>query len=139
MSSPSVLDRWVTRGFWIAGGFNVLGMLLFSELFTNTVMAAVDPAVFSRVGQIAVILWGLAYCSVASTYKHVPWLIAVFAVEKLVYSIVWVVWVGTRGHTLPSIASESLLTSVFYAVYGLGDILSCIFFAWVVTHVSRRL
>ncbi len=43
-------------------------------------MAAVDPDVFSRMGQIVVVLWGLAYCPVASTYKHVPWLIAVFAV-----------------------------------------------------------
>jgi len=121
----------ISRGFWLAGAYNVFGMLLFSKFFTNPVLPAVDPVVFSSLGQVAIILWGLAYWSVARTYRHVPLLALVFAIEKLVYAFTWLAWMLAKGHTLPAIAAESPLSAMFFAVYGAGDFVFCLFFAWV--------
>ena len=121
----------IVKGFWAAGAYNVLGMLVFSKLFTNPVLAAVDPAVFSTIGQVAIILWGLAYLSVARSYHHVPLLVLAFAIEKLVYAGIWLAWMIEKGNTIPAIAQDSLLSAMFFAVYGAGDFLFSVFFAWV--------
>src|SRR5689334_6365573 len=96
-------------------------MLVFSKLFTNPVLAAVDPTVFSKTGQIAIVLWGLAYWSAAKTYRQVPMLVMVFACEKLLYSIAWLTWLLAKGDTLAAIAADSPLSALFFAVYGAGD------------------
>lgn len=127
----------VVKGFWLAGAYNVFGMLLFSRFFMNPLLAAVDPAVFSWLGQVAIVLWGLAYWAVASTYHRVPKLIAVFAVEKLVYVLAWLYWLSGKAQTLPAIASESMLTAVFFAVYGAGDLVFGLFFAWTAWQVGK--
>jgi len=121
----------ISRGFWLAGAYNVLGILTFSKLFTNPVLAAVDPVVFSWLGQVAIVLWGFAYWSVAKTYRSVPLLVLVFAIEKLVYAVTWLAWLLAKGNTLPAIAAESPLSAMFFAVYGAGDFAFFLFFAWV--------
>jgi hypothetical protein len=118
----SHLARIVSLCFLLAGAWNVLGMLLFSKFFTNRLLASLDPAVFSWFGQIAVVLWGLAYCSVAKSYPYVPSLLVVFFLEKMIYGARWLAWLVAHGKTLPKIASESFLTATFYAIYGAGDI-----------------
>jgi len=120
----------ITRIFWLAGAYNVFGMLLFSQLFMNPLLASTDPAVFSWLGQVAIVLWGLAYWAVAKTYHHVPLLVAVFALEKLVYVLAWAHWLLEKAQTLPAIASESPLTAMFFSMYGAGDLLFGLFFAW---------
>lgn len=131
MTNEISSNRTVVTGFLLAGAYNILGMLTVSRLFTNELLAAHDPAVFSWLGQIAIVLWGLAYLSVASSYRHVPYLVAVFCVEKLVYTGVWVFWLLESGQALPEIASASPLTAIFFATYGAGDLAFAIFFAWV--------
>lgn len=121
----------IVRGFWLAGAYNVFGILVFSKLFTNPVLAAVDPVVFSWLGQIAIVLWGLAYWSVAKSYRSVPLLVLVFAIEKLVYALTWLAWLHAKGSTLPAIAAESPLSALFFAVYGAGDFAFFLFFSTV--------
>lgn len=121
----------MTVGFLLAAAWNVLGMLAFSKFFTNRLLASLDPAVFSWLGQIAVVLWGLAYWSVAKSYPYVPWLLVVFFVEKMIYGGRWLVWLIAHGKTLPRIASESFLTAVFYAIYGAGDLIFGFLFGWL--------
>ena len=128
----------MATGFVLAGAYNVFGMLVFSKCFTNTMLSTVDPDVFSWLGQVAVVLWGLAYWSVTKSYQYVPYLVWVFAVEKLVYSLTWLHWLFIKGHTLPTLASESWLTATFYSSYGAGDIAFCIFFAWVALSLIKR-
>jgi hypothetical protein len=125
------LEPTITLAFLLAGAWNVGGMLLFSKFFTNRLLASLDPAVFSWLGQIAVVLWGLAYCSVAKSYPYVPWLLVVFFVEKMVYGGRWLVWLIAHGKTLPKIASESFLTATFYAIYGAGDLIFGFLFGWL--------
>ena len=45
-----------TAGFLAAAAVNIVGMLTVSQVFTNPLLADNDPAVFSWLGQIAVIL-----------------------------------------------------------------------------------
>ncbi len=124
-------DRTIARGFILAGAFNVVGMLLVSKFFTNPLLDATDPAVFSWFGQVAIVLWGLAYLAVARTYRHVPYLVIVFSIEKMVYATTWFLWLLREGHSLKSIASESLETAIFFGVYGAGAFAFGIFFGWV--------
>lgn len=126
-----------TRIFWLAGAYNVFGMLLFSQLFMNPLLASTDPAVFSWLGQVAIVLWGLAYWAVAKTYHHVPALVAVFALEKLVYVLAWARWLLEKAQTLPAISAESPLTAVFFSLYGAGDLLFGLFFAWTALQIGK--
>ena len=131
MTYAASTDRLITGGFVMAGAFNVFGMLVVSKLFTNPLLNATDPAVFSWLGQLAVVLWGLAYWAVARSYRHVPYLVLVFCIEKMVYAATWLVWILQSGHSLSSIASESFLTASFFGAYGAGDFAFGLFFGWV--------
>lgn len=123
--------RQANKGFLLAGAYNVFGMLVFTKLFTNPVLSAVDPTVFSWLGQVAIVLWGLAYWSVAKNYRSVPLLVLVFAIEKLIYFIAWLDWMLEKGNTLPSIAAQSPLSALLFATYGAGDLAFGVFFAMV--------
>ncbi len=80
---------------------------------------------------------GLAYWSAAETYRHVPWLVLVFACEKLLYSIAWLAWLLANADTLPAIAAESPLSALLFAVYGAGDFAFFLFFAWAASQAWR--
>lgn len=121
----------VSLGFQAAGLMNLVGALLFSWGFTNAALTVRSPVVFSRFGLVCIILWGLAYLAVARSYHHVPLLVAVFAVEKFVYTGTWLSWMYRFGSELPQLFSESPLAAVFYAIYGPNDLLFGIFFAIV--------
>lgn len=131
MSNEISSNKTIVIGFILAGAYNILGMLTVSKLFTNELLSAHDPAVFSWLGQIAIVLWGLAYLSVASAYRHAPYLVAVFCAEKIVYTGAWILWLLESGQALPEIASISPLTASFFATYGAGDLAFAIFFGWV--------
>lgn len=118
----------ITKGFWLAGAYNIIGVLVFSKLFTNSLLSSLDPIVFSWLGLIAIMLWGLAYCSVAKFYPFVPYLVLVFFLEKMVYTVAWVKWLAKNGGTLPSLFSDSPLTATNFAIYGAGDFVFGLFF-----------
>lgn len=103
-------------------------MLTVSKLFTNPLLADNDPAVYSWLGQIAVVLWGCAYLAVARSYQHVPILLLVFFVEKMVYLTAWLMWLANKGHMLPQIEAMSPITAGFFMTYGAGDGLFGLFF-----------
>ena len=134
-AAPS--DRAITGGFVLAGAFNVFGMLAVSRLFANPLLSASDPAVFSWLGQVAIVLWGLAYWAVARSYRYVPYLVLVFFIEKMVYATTWLLWLLDKDHSLASVASESLVTAIFFGVYGAGDFAFGLFFGWVALKVLR--
>lgn len=137
MNDTAVSDRAITRGFVLAGAVNVFGMLVVSKLFTNALLGATDPAAFSWLGQVAIVLWGLAYWAVARAYRHVPYLVVVFFIEKMVYTVTWLLWLLQKGHSLTSIASESPMTALFFAMYGAGDFAFALFFGWVALKVLK--
>ncbi len=117
--------------FRIAGLSNIMGVLVFSAAFTNERLIALSPVVLSRFGLVSIMLWGFAYYAVARTYRTVPGLVAVFAVEKAIYVITWVAWLQAHGAELPMLLSDSPLTGVFYAIYGALDLVFAVFFALI--------
>lgn len=128
----------ITLGFRLAGAMNVFGVLIFSLGFTNHQLTALSPVVFSPFGLLCIILWGLAYVAISKGYEAVPYLSAVFAVEKLVYVVTWISWMGRFGGDLPRLFRESPLTATFFVIYGPNDLLFGIFFAVVAAAGLRR-
>ena len=119
----------IKYGFIAAGLMNIGGILLFSRVFTNETMNQADPVVMSNFGLLMIIVWGLAYLAVSSTYERAKWIIAVFAIEKLVYVITWGIWISKNE--LSSLYSNDLFAGVFYTIYGPNDIVFMLFFSWV--------
>src|SRR3970282_710078 len=77
----------ITQGFIIAGLMN-LTVLIFSRFFTNPTIPEFDPVVMSNFGLLMIVLWGLAYMSIAKNFRDVKWLVGVFVVEKFIYGYV---------------------------------------------------
>src|SRR5436190_15674160 len=98
-------------GFWAAGAFNVLGVLVFSRAGTNTYLSELYPEVFSSFGLLCIVLWGAAYVAAGGRRLPAPELSAVFAVEKAVYVGTWVVWLSRHGGTLAAIWDRDPLTA----------------------------
>jgi hypothetical protein len=120
-----------TLGFQLAAFVNIVGVLVFSKGFSNATLVSRSPIVFSRFGLLSIVLWGLAYLAVAQDHERVPRLVAVFAIEKLVYVGTWVAWIARFRGELPRLVSESPLTGTFYAIYGPTDLVFAVFFAAV--------
>ncbi len=124
----------ITKVFWLAGGYNIVGVLTFSQFFTNSLLSATDPAVFSWLGLVSIMLWGVAYTSVAKAYRAVPYLVLLFFVEKMLYVLTWLMWLSKNANTLPALFAESPLTAIFYSIYCAGDLVFGLFFLWVACH-----
>ena len=75
------MDR-ISLGFVLAALYNIC-IVLFSKGFSGD-LGAVDP-LFGPGGCVGVLLWGLAYLSLARSYSAAPAVALVFALEKLFY------------------------------------------------------
>lgn len=117
-----------------AGLTNILGILLFSRGLNNPLLGELFPGLFGNWGLMCIMLWGLAYLSVANNYRQVPGLVAVFALEKAVYVASWVWWLS--HHDLAVVWTQDPLTGAFYALYGLIDLAFGIFF-WRMSRPER--
>ena len=116
-------------GFITAGLMNIGGVLLFSRAFTNTAINNADPVVMSNFGLVMIVVWGAAYLAAAGIKSSVKYLAGVFALEKLVYVVVWVVWLS--NNSLAQLYPQDLFAGVFFSIYGLNDFVFMLFFAWV--------
>lgn len=119
----------VKNGLMAAAVMNIGGVLGFSRAFTNVALNNADPVVMSNFGLIMIIVWGLAYLGAAAIHSNIKWLVGAFAVEKLVYIVVWVRWIGE--HSLARLYGQDIFAGIFYSIYGLNDIVFLLFFAWV--------
>ena len=119
----------IKTGFIAAALMNIGGVLLFSKAFNNPTINEFDPVVMSNFGLLMIIVWGLAYLGAAFVTAGVKWLAGAFAIEKLAYVLVWVLWI--QDHSLASVYQQDLLAGVFYSIYGLNDLIFMLFFALV--------
>ncbi len=124
----------ITKGF-IAAGLANLSILINSRFFTNEAFPETDPNVFSYFGILMIVLWGLAYLSVARTYPSVQWLVGVFAVEKLVYGITWTRWI--TSNSVAEVFDVDAMAGVFFSIYGIIDWTACVFFTIVFLQLLR--
>jgi len=122
-------EKTIQRGFILAGLANILGVLTFSKFFTNDAISLADSNVMSNFGMIMILVWGLAYISVSKSYRNVKWLVAVFALEKLVYIAAWIMW--HMNNNVANLWESDAFAGAFLSIYGINDILFFFFFAWV--------
>ena len=119
----------VRNGLIAAGVMNVGGVLLLSRAFTNVAIGEADPVVMSNFGLLMIAVWGFAYLGAASISSSVKWLVGAFALEKLVYVLVWVMWLS--NNSLAELYSRDVFAGVFYSIYGLNDFVFMLFFVFV--------
>lgn len=124
----TIKTETISKGFVAAGLMN-MAVLLFSRFFTNAAIPESDPAVMSNFGLLMIVVWGLAYISVAKNYPTVKWLVALFAVEKLIYGFVWIQWM--LNNNVSDVFAKDKMAGIFYAIYGVNDWMFFIFFSLV--------
>jgi hypothetical protein len=120
--------NFLRNGLIAASAMNIGGVILFSKGFTNKAIGEADPVVMSNFGLIMIAVWGLAYGGASVIRSNISWLLAVFAIEKLVYGIVWVRWLS--ANSLSALYEQDLLAGVYYSIYGLNDYIFMLFFFW---------
>ncbi len=126
--------KLLKTGFIAAGLMNIGGVLLFSRGFTNSAINNADPLVMSNFGLLMIAVWGLAYLGAAAITANIKWLAGAFALEKLVYVMVWVMWLS--NNSVQQLYAKDFFAGTFYSIYGLNDFVFMVFFAWV--FVSQR-
>lgn len=123
-----IQDKTIAKGFVISGLMN-LTVLIFSRFFTNSTIPEYDPVVMSNFGLLMIVLWGLAYISVAYNYDKVKWLVGVFAIEKSIYGYIWINWM--LNNNLSEIYEKDTMAGLFYSMYGINDLVFLLFFLLV--------
>ncbi len=124
----TIKNKTLTYGFIISGLMN-LSVLVFSRLFTNPIIPKFDPIVMSNFGLIMIVVWGLAYMSIAKNYHAVKWLVGVFVIEKFIYGYVWITWM--LENNISDVYEDDVMAGLFYSIYGINDWIFCLFFLFV--------
>ncbi len=112
-------------------------VLIFSRGFTNVAINDADPVVMSNFGLLMILMWGIAYLSASTVVSNIKWVAGAFALEKLIYGVVWVKWL--LGNSLAAVYSTDIFAGVFYSIYGLNDFLFMFFFAWVFISSNHKI
>ncbi|MBK9723164.1 MAG: hypothetical protein IPO78_16395 [Saprospiraceae bacterium] len=130
----NIKSETISKGFVIAGFMNMT-VFVFSRFFTNSVIPEFDPVVMSNFGLLMIVLWGLAYISVAKNYHHVKWLVSIFAVEKFIYGFIWIKWM--LNNNVSDVFTKDKMAGIFYAIYGVNDWMFFIFFLFVFIRLTK--
>ena len=131
----TIKETTITKGF-IAAGLMNMTVLVNSRLFTNETIPQFDPVVMSNFGLLMIVIWGMAYISVAKKYHAVKWLIGVFAIEKFIYGCAWINWLS--NNKVSDVFVEDTMAGVFYSLYGVNDWVFFVFFLLVFIRLSKQ-
>jgi len=131
----NIMDKWEIGRLYLLACLYNLHIILFSKFFSND-LGSVDP-LFQKEGCFLIVLWGLAYASVSNIVDRCYLLSLVFALEKIFYSIRWMMVIQTRYvhcyydyQNKQCILTDKLLgyfhddpmTEIFFMSYGIGDV-----------------
>ena len=122
-------DEIIKMGFVIAGIMNITGPLIFSRFLNNETIPEIDPDVMSNFGLVQIVVWGLIYIAMSQKYEQLKWLIGVFVIEKLIYSVNWTSWM--MNNSLTSVSEKDSMAGIFYTIYGINDWFFFLFFSVV--------
>lgn len=129
-------NELLTKGFFLAGLMNILGVLTFSRFFTNSVIPEFDNQAMSNFGLIMIVFWGFVFISVSKNFQNLKWLIAVFTLEKLIYATHWTKWMTTNN--LTDVFEKDTMAGIFYTIYGINDWMFFVFFLFVFIRLARE-
>ena len=132
----NIKKEYLTKGFILAGLMNIIGVLLFSRFFSNTVIPEFDPQAMSNFGLIMIVVWGFAYIAVSQNFNQVKWLIAVFMIEKLIYATHWTKWI--LDNKITDVLEKDKMAGIFYVIYGINDWMFFLFFFFVFIREARK-
>lgn len=124
-TTTASLPRWINLGFVAAAAVN-FGIIVVSRGFAPH-LGVVD-SLFSPAGCALIVVWGLAYLSVARTVHLSPHIAAVFCLEKLFYGVAWLRGLMLYGDTLQQ---QPFDVAAFYQTYGVADFGFAVFFGLV--------
>lgn len=127
--------EFITKGMYVSGISNVVGVLLFSRFFTNATINEADPNSMSNFGLLMIVVWGLVFLATASKWEQSKWMIGAFAVEKLVYGISWTLWLSSND--LSAVYDKDTMAGIFYTIYGPNDWLFFIFYLSVFVYLIK--
>ncbi len=119
----------INKGLIAAALMNIMGVLIFSRALTNSAINNADPVVMSNFGLVMIVVWGLAYLAAASIASSIRWLAGAFALEKLVYVVVWVRWLSVNS--LTDLYAKDVFAGIFYSIYGINDLVFMLFFTYI--------
>jgi hypothetical protein len=125
--------------FYLAGIINIVGTLIFSKCLTSNTISEIDPFVMSKFGLIMIMVWGLAFISIAKNFHKNRFIIAVFSLEKLVYIIAWCLWYFNKDYSMESIFQKDFLAGTFYSLYGLNDLFFLLLFIYVLIKKTNKI
>lgn len=128
MGQIIMTKKQLKNGLIAAALMNIGGVLIFSRAFTNIAINNADPVVMSNFGLLMIVVWGLAYAGAAVISSNIKWLLGAFALEKLVYVVVWIMWLS--NNSVAQLYSIDIFAGAFYSIYGLNDFVFMLFFAW---------
>lgn len=123
------MNQKLVRNGFILAALMSFSVLVWSRGFTNVAINQADPAVMSNFGLLMIIIWGMAYIGAASTIANLKWLAGAFALEKLVYAVIWINW--HLENSVQALYSTDTFAGIFYSIYGLNDLIFMLFFTAV--------
>ena len=127
--------KTISLGFIFAGLMNILGVTILSRLFTNATIHEFDPVVMSKFGLLMIVVWGLAYISVAKEFEQLKWLVGTFVLEKFIYGYIWIKW--QFSNELSDVFAKDWMAGLFYSIYGINDWMCFIFFSFVFVKILK--
>lgn len=137
--TSTIASNWPARGFMLAGLVNIVGILVVTQGLQSPTLSSADPAVFSFFGLLLIMVWGLAYLAAAPFASQSVAIPLVFAIEKLAYTVAWLLWrSNTTPETLEAIVENDVLGGLFMSSYGINDGLFMVFFLAVAVVNFRR-
>jgi len=95
-------------------------ILIFNKFFTSSRISEVYPEVFSKFGQIIIILFGFIFYYAFLSHKTKE-LFLIFAVEKFFYFLTGIYWMMYRSHSLK--LRDHPLEWLFFRIYWIGDLM----------------
>lgn len=126
-----------TQGFVVAGIYQIVSILGLNQCFTDNTLSETDPIVFSTIGQVLLLLFGLAYLWLAKKFTQAPLLVGLFSLTNFLYAGAWLYWLLTYPEKLDHLAGQSMVAFSFFASYGFANFLLGGFCAMVAINTKK--